>query len=431
MIGAVILIIGMFMTLWVARYTDQQLRASLSSRAETIAAGVHDDVLKRLTGASTDIGTDDYDDIKASMINTRKANPDARFVYLMGFRDDRLFFYADSEPPESKDYSAPGDLYADASDVKIKNAATGTVFTEGPYSDVWGSWVSGYAPVRDTDGTVLATIGIDIGSNAWKEGIVEAAALPAVITLSLLVFLALYYRYRIRQQEIDQMKSDFVSIASHQLRTPLTGIKWFSELLLAGKAGALTTDQHDFIQNIEESNDRMIALVDELLNVSRIEHGGDKFVIVKTPIDLVPFLRDVARDAEPGVVTPRIVLTLPEHAMSAVDQEKLRQVFQNLFSNALKYSPGDTQVTVVLHQEGGTIRITVADRGLGIPKKDQANLYNRFFRASNVQAAGITGNGLGLYVVKAIVEAHGGTLSFVSQENSGTTFTVVLPISST
>ena len=120
--AAVILVVGIIGTVFAGRYTDTTLRASLLSRTQTIAAGVHGHDLKQLSGSPSDLGTSTYNDIKQEMINIRKANPDARFVYLMGEKSGKLFFYADSEPPESKDYSAPGDPYSDASTIKVKKS---------------------------------------------------------------------------------------------------------------------------------------------------------------------------------------------------------------------------------------------------------------------------------------------------------------------
>src|SRR5882724_4084815 len=200
-----IVTVGIVVTILNVQYTDRQVRMSLRSRAETIAAGIHADVIKQLSGSTFDLKTHNYSDIKREIMNIRSVNPDARFVYLMGLKNNKLFFYADSEPPESKDYSAPGDIYTDASQLKVNNAKGGNPFVEGPYTDVWGTWISGYAPIFDYETPIhgqkpiLATVGIDVSATAWENQLFLAAFLPLSITFFIALVLFLYYRWRQRQ----------------------------------------------------------------------------------------------------------------------------------------------------------------------------------------------------------------------------------------
>src|SRR6266498_2503858 len=201
-IAGVTLFFGIVATIFNIQSTDTVVRNSLLSRAETIAAGIHSDELRSLSGSPTDLSASDYNKIKQSMINVREKNSDARFIYLMGFRNNNLFFYADSEPSNSKDYSAPGDIYKDASALKLKNAFAGIPFVEGPYTDIWGTWISGYAPVFDYESRekkLLATVGIDISANTWKEQLFYAAALPISVTFFIELLVFVYYHWRKRQ----------------------------------------------------------------------------------------------------------------------------------------------------------------------------------------------------------------------------------------
>ncbi len=238
-------------------------------------------------------------------------------------------------------------------------------------------------------------------------------------------------RLRQKEIEINNMKSEFVSVASHQLRTPLTGIKWFGELLLKGKAGALTPDQKDFIQQMFDSNTRMINLVNDLLNVSRID-TGKKFTIEKKPVDLVPIVQSLFTElvavAEQHTVTLKRAADFPTELMLTVDGEKIRQVIQNLLSNAVKYSKENGVVEITCDTSKKTkIIFSIKDTGLGIPAAQQPRMFEKFFRADNVQTKETEGTGLGLYIAKAIVEGHGGEIWFESQENVGTTFYFSLP----
>lgn len=567
----VILVIGIAATIFTVRYTDSLLRTSLRDRAQTIAAGVHDNVMKALKGSSADIGSDDYRDIKQSMINIRSVNPDSRFVYIMGLQEGQLFFYGDSEPPDSKDYSAPGDIYKDASEFKIQHIQAGDAFTEGPYTDIWGTWISGYAPIFDTDkpvihgrGQALATVGIDISVLAWREQIIYAALLPAVVTFFIELLLWVYYRSRrnqiaflhtvegereklrtvldnlpvgvivarapdgkpdmvnkaavdilgqsidpnvigqaamekysveredgtemsyaqlppaitlatgkpatmtgvyikhadgrrintrstsapiknkegileeviivvediTREQEIDRMKSEFISLASHQLRTPLTAMKWFSQLLLMKDVEKLTLEQKEYITNIKISNERMIDLVNSLLNISRMESGRIMVdpVPTKLPELLQGVLDEVKLKAEEKKQDIKIALDKNVPVIS-IDPKLIRQVYLNFLTNAIKYTPEEGTITVSIAVDGNQVTSKVTDTGYGIPAKDKGRVFQKFYRGDNIVKLGADGTGLGLYLVKAIVESSGGTVGFETEEGKGSTFWFKLPLS--
>jgi len=230
-----------------------------------------------------------------------------------------------------------------------------------------------------------------------------------------------------KEREIDQMKTEFVSVASHQLRTPLTGIKWFAELLLKNKLDDTT---RDYITQISISNQRMVHLVDDLLNVSRIDTGR-KFDINLLDIDIVPLVKSVIEEQMPGATEKHVSISCaidaPHKLILAVDELKIRQVFQNLISNSIKYSKENTTIVVGCKQEPKEVTFYVKDGGIGIPKHQQNQIFKKFFRAENVFTVHTDGTGLGLYIVKAIVEAHGGKVWFESEENKGTTFYFSLP----
>ena len=234
----------------------------------------------------------------------------------------------------------------------------------------------------------------------------------------------------LEREQIEKMKSEFVSVASHQLRTPLTGIRWFAELLLKGKAGKISTDQKDFLDQIYQSNDRMIKLVEDLLNVSRIDTGS-KFEIKKAPKDLVEIINSLTSDliglAHQYEVEIQKSEGFPEKYELPIDADKIRQVFQNLLSNAVKYSKKGGVVEILFENKKDKILISVKDTGLGIPEKQQSRMFEKFFRADNVKTVETDGTGLGLYIAKAIVEGHGGKIWFESKENTRTSFFVELP----
>jgi PAS domain S-box-containing protein len=232
-----------------------------------------------------------------------------------------------------------------------------------------------------------------------------------------------------KKKEVERMKSDFVSVASHQLRTPLTGIKWFINLLLQKKAGALTPKQHEYLTKMYESNERMIELVMDLLEVSRIE-ATQKVQLNKKPTDISKLI-DLEVKAQMLTADQQditiITKDIPKKLILPIDKEKIIQVFRNLLDNAIKYSPEGGKIVVGCRKENGEYVFFVHDNGLGIPTSQHDQVFSRFFRGRNVLKKQIIGTGLGLYIVKTIMEEHGGHIWFESKENEGTTFFISLP----
>ncbi|MFZ2594083.1 MAG: ATP-binding protein [Minisyncoccia bacterium] len=234
-----------------------------------------------------------------------------------------------------------------------------------------------------------------------------------------------------REKEIDRAKTEFVSLASHQLKTPLTSINWYAEMLLDGDVGALNADQKKYIQEMYDSNQRMVDLVNSLLNVSRIELGT--FSVEPVPTDIVEMARSVINEQMPTITQRKQKLTThfgDNIPMIPADTKLLRMVLQNLLSNAIKYTPegGAVEFEVVLGLRKNTIAIRVTDTGCGIPENQKDRIFSKLFRADNVRSQNVDGTGLGLYIVKSIIEHSHGTVSFISEEGKGTSFFVTLPL---
>ncbi|MBD3251137.1 PAS domain S-box protein [Candidatus Uhrbacteria bacterium] len=236
------------------------------------------------------------------------------------------------------------------------------------------------------------------------------------------------------EREIDRLKTEFVSVATHQLHTPLTGIKWFIEMLLTGRGGKLLDRQKEYIEHIQESNERMIKLINNLLNVSKIE-SGTPFIVQKEHLDLMEMVRKAIADNIEAANDQRVRVKKCKHApkrfMVSADRNKLQMAINNLLNNAIRFShPGD-EVTFgcePLTKTANTATIYIRDQGIGIPKKEQAHIFEKFFRASNALTHAPEGTGLGLYVAKAVIEGHGGALTFESKKGKGTTFYIHLPL---
>lgn len=232
--------------------------------------------------------------------------------------------------------------------------------------------------------------------------------------------------------EVDRMKTEFVSLASHQLRTPLTSINWYIEMLQAGDAGDLNDKQKEFLSEVYKGSKRMVQLVNDLLNVSRLETGRLK--IEPVPTDLIAFIQGIRKEVEPQVVDAgyHVTLEFPEKKVSEVNIDKilLRQVIINLLTNAIRYSANgkNGQVHLSLAVGPQAYTITVKDNGIGIPKDAQDHIFEKFFRADNARTVVSDGNGLGLYLAKQIMDASGGTIGFTSDSGQDTTFYVTIPL---
>jgi len=231
-----------------------------------------------------------------------------------------------------------------------------------------------------------------------------------------------------RLEDLDSVKSEFISVAAHQLRTPLSAIKWTLSLLLDGDAGPITEEQKELFEKASQSNERMIRLIEDMLTVTRIESGKATFVSIPVSVGeiLSGLFQEIGANAKDKGLQ-LILSPIPQHRMILGDAEKLRSMFQNLLENATRYTPKGGTITATLLQKEHMIEVQIADTGIGIPEKQRLNIFSKFFRADNAVKTVTDGTGLGLYVAKTIAERHHGTLRFESTEGRGTTFFITLP----
>jgi signal transduction histidine kinase len=287
-------------------------------------------------------------------------------------------------------------------------------------------------PLAETLRTKEAAVKGDLFINKGdgKKVAIFAASSPVLDEEGNLLSAIVVFQDKTREYEVDKAKTEFVSLASHQLRTPLSAINWYTEMLLSGDAGELNEEQKKYVKEVATGSERMVDLVNSLLNVSRLELGT--FMVEPVKTNVVQLARSVLDELKPTiddkkqVVAQKFNSSFPE---INVDPKLLRMVFQNYLSNAVKYTAEGGEIEVGLAEENGKMLFSVKDSGMGIPENQKKNIFGKLFRADNVKATDTEGTGLGLYIVKQIIEQSGGRVWFESKENEGSTFYVELPMS--
>lgn len=230
-------------------------------------------------------------------------------------------------------------------------------------------------------------------------------------------------------RELDRVKDEFISMASHQLRTPLTTTKGYLSMLMEGDAGKLTKQQHEFASFAYDGSERMVQLISDLLDVSRLSAG--RFIIESKPTDISAVMTDEVRRLQhhADIKGIDLSLVLPKEVLPLVmlDENKTRQVIMNYIDNAIYYTKAG-QVRVILSVKNEMIHLEVRDSGIGVPDVAKKHLFTKFFRADNAQDVRPDGTGLGLFLAKQVIEEQGGTLVFSSTEGKGSTFGFDLPL---
>lgn len=232
-----------------------------------------------------------------------------------------------------------------------------------------------------------------------------------------------------REKEVDKIKSDFISIAAHQLRTPLSYLKWLFKMLISGDLGRVSPMQKDILEKGLLNSQKLIELVNDLLNISEIEEGAYAFKFKK--ISLNNLIQEMVEELEPLAGEKKVALNFtPDTSVSdlRIDVFKFKIALNNIITNAIIYNHPEGKVEITLAQQQKAVILKIKDTGIGIPKKDAASLFNKFFRSKKAQDLNTGGSGLGLYISKNIIDGHGGKITYQSKEGEGTTFIITIPI---
>ncbi|MBI4094235.1 MAG: HAMP domain-containing histidine kinase [Candidatus Liptonbacteria bacterium] len=234
-----------------------------------------------------------------------------------------------------------------------------------------------------------------------------------------------------RERELEKIKLEFLSLASHQLRTPLSGTKWLIETLRDGKLGALTPRQMEYLTFIYQSNEQMIQLVQDLLTLARLEGEGhtvsvQEFSLKEFMEESHSFSRSAAE--RKGIVLDILCAEEDQETKVLSDRAALKTIVDTFLANAVNYSPPGSRVTFSGAREGEFAVFSVSDQGIGIPREERPLIFAKFYRASNAKAMKPDGTGLGLYIAKFLADAVGGVIQVESTEGKGSVFSLMIPL---
>jgi signal transduction histidine kinase len=271
----------------------------------------------------------------------------------------------------------------------------------------------------------------------WDAKVVRGSLAPVKMPDGTLLGYVAVFRDVTRERQAEQSKSQFVATVSHELRTPMTSIKGYIELIAAGAVGAVSLQQRRFLEVVHNNTERMIGLVNNLITVSEMERGLVE--IEPRPVDMKGVIEEAVQAVHSKAEERRLAvnLNLPADLCPVRgDPQRLRQIVDNLLDNALRYTPASGRIDVWaaearLADDGGSpqhyVIVNVRDSGVGIAPEDQPRVFEKFYRAENSLSVEAGGTGMGLAIVKTLVEAHGGRIWLDSQPGEGSTFSFIVP----
>jgi signal transduction histidine kinase len=299
---------------------------------------------------------------------------------------------------------------------------------KGPLSDHWQRQVITTAPVVDPNtGQNVAVIGIDVLSSTYLLVVAMAVIIPLLAGIAISLILVAADRIRRRRREALRFRSELVSIASHELRTPLTGLRWSEEGLLKAK---LAKTYHQTVQTMYDSTLRLQESIEDILQLANLQAGRNS-ALRPAPTDLTELLTSIMTIQKLPAEQKNLSLKFSDHwphqLIVSCDPQRMKRVFNNLVSNAIKYARPGTEVLLDYEQSNGRHLLSLVDHGIGIPETEQDKVFSGFYRASNAVRYEANGTGMGLYLSRQVIEQHGGKLWLKSKPNQGTTVFIELP----
>jgi signal transduction histidine kinase len=407
---------------------DFLYRDSLKLRAQTIAASLTgQEVTTALPGADS---KREYLLLKVKLSNLKNINEDARYIQLVTRDPKGLVVVADSESPGSSNYAPQGSFSTLTSNLAVNEALDNPkpLIIERKLSDT-DRRLSTFAPVLDQEtGRTAALAGIDVPVDTYYSFLVIATIVPILLGLAISIIIVFLDKARARKLETLRFRSELVSIASHELRTPLTGIRWSEESML--KNGKLQEETVKTVEQMYESTLKLQESIEDILQLAGLQNQQLKH-LQKLPTDITTMVKGIFSTQQLPASQHGIKLEFdrdwPQDLSIACDPVRMRRVFNNIISNAIKYTRPNTAVIVGYEKVDGSHVITIKDQGIGIPKKDIDRVFTGFYRSDNAIKHEANGTGMGLYLSRSVIEQHGGNMWLNSKLNKGTTVFIKLP----
>lgn len=429
-VGIILLIaaIGGWFISYINTFVTAREESMLSMQAEVIAATLDRGALQVLRAVNEDINSPEYADIKHSLERARKLNEKSRFVYVIQQKGTSYYFKADAEPTSSEDFSPPGQEYVEAPQEIDWAYRLGQTFISGPNTDRWGTWLSAFAPILDDDGRVIGVVGVDTdaGENSLLVLLATLLAIGAVsVPLSAALFLLKIY---INEYALSELRNEFMALAAHELRAPMTAISWTASSMLS--SNKLEAKDAEKIRTIALVTKTLIGNITSILSLVKLEKVGASSRQFEK-VNLSEVVTGVVTDVQLSIANQKGIICsimIERDVYVHGGQTLLMFTFVSLLTNAIKYSPDNSQVDVSLKKQGQKIVVCVADRGIGIPDAERKKIFAGFYRASNAQKSGATGSGFGLYIIHRIIVLHKGSITSENREGGGSIFCVTLPL---
>ncbi len=421
----VVLLAGTAATVYAAVATSNSIKASLVQRTESMAELIPASSLAKLKGSEADLTSSDYQKLKKNFLHIRQSNSDIRFIYILALRYNNAdaFFYLDSEPPESEDYSYPGQSYREGledvqTSYKEKRSRVLPIA-----QDRWGVWLSAFSPIYNSDGSVAGLFGMDVPAQHYYTSIALTAAVPLLLTLIVLMGLTWARRRALRQQQYLNEKAFYLSFASHEIVSPLTSVSWFMREKRANFDAMLP--------KIQDTISEVLTTVNDVLSLQNLDRLSAK-KLNKEPAQIAALLDTLATNL--SIVCDQHEVRIENKTAEAdraftapVDTLLFKRVLFNLLINAIKYSPKGGVITTKVTQTAANWSVSIHNDGQYLSPDEQKRIFEGFYRTKAAESGTKQGTGLGLMLSHDIILRHGGNIGVASAEGQGVTLTIAMP----
>lgn len=424
--------LGVLASLVLGWYVHTHTQTMLRQRALDIANSLPADTIASLSGSAADLQTPAYLEIKDKLARISTTNSTVRSAQVIGQHKDELFVYANSAAITSAAYIAPGERLSEPTD-ELKTLQTSRkAYAAGPVTVSDETYYQGVAPIiESTTGDYIGAVIISMPAFNYYAAVLGAFVTPLILVGLPVAAIIRDHRIQRKEFEITKLKSHFVAVASHELRSPLGGILWAVQSLLKPSVKNLTIEQQVILLDMYQSAEESLTTINEILDLSAFDRNEPKSKS-KEKVQISTIVKNATKTLrlsanERGIKFSFVGKWDDDNTYTIGDASALKRMFMNLIANAIKYGRDETEISLRLSQKDGYYLVAVEDHGIGIPLTDQRRVLDGYYRAKNAQETQKAGTGIGLLLAKLVAEQHGGKLWLTSKEGRGTTVFVTLP----